>query len=318
MRKFLLALAMLAVSLAGVTRAAAAFPDRPIHIVVPYVPGVGADIASRLLSEKLTSIWGVPVIVDNKPGASGAIGTNFVIHAAPDGYTVLITGESIYSVYLQPTPSYDPVKDITPVAQVISLPYALVARKDFPASSWAEFVAYARANPGKVTISTPGYGTPHHILTELLMRDVGLDLYQVPGTAGVVQDVIAGRLDLMFQPTSVVAPLLSTGLKALAAGGRERAVGLPMTPSFSELGVTALMNSDSVNGIFIANGAPADVVKVLAEGFRRAVEDPAVAAKLREAGFNTAFLDAEHYAPIVRATAKRWDDILRDVRDKQR
>jgi tripartite-type tricarboxylate transporter receptor subunit TctC len=318
MRKFLLALAMLAVSLAGVTRAAAAFPNRPIHIVVPYVPGVGADIASRLLSEKLTSIWGVPVIVDNKPGASGAIGTNFVIHAAPDGYTVLITGESIYSVYLQPTPSYDPVKDITPVAQVISLPYALVARKDFPASSWAEFVAYARANPGKVTISTPGYGTPHHILTELLMRDVGLDLYQVPGTAGVVQDVIAGRLDLMFQPTSVVAPLLSTGLKALAAGGRERAVGLPMTPSFSELGVTALMNSDSVNGIFIANGAPADVVKVLAEGFRRAVEDPAVAAKLREAGFNTAFLDAEHYAPIVRATAKRWDDILRDVRDKQR
>jgi tripartite-type tricarboxylate transporter receptor subunit TctC len=150
------------------------------------------------------------------------------------------------------------------------------------------------------------------------MREVGLDLYQVPGTAGVIQDVIAGRLDLMFQPTSVVAPLLPTGLKAFAAGGRERAISMPMIPSFSELGVAALMNSDSVNGIFIANGATADVIKILADGFRRAVEDPAVTAKLREAGFKSAFLDAEHYAPIVRATAKRWDDILRDVRNKQR
>ncbi len=319
MRRFITVVAaMLAFALAGVSRAAAAFPDRPIHIVVPYIPGVGADIAIRLLSEKLTAIWGVSVVIDNRAGASGAIGTNFVIHSTPDGYTLLVTGESIYSVYLQPTPPYDPIKDITPLARIIGIPYALVARKDFPASTWSEFVAYAKANPGKVTISTPGYGTPHHILTELLMRDVGLDLYQVPGTAGVVQDVLAGRLDMMFQPASVVAPLMATGIKALAAGGRERTVGLPNTPSFAELGVTALINSDSVNGIFIANGAPPETIKILADGFHRALEDPAIIAKLRDAGFNTAFLDASQYAPIVRATGGRWEEILRDARDKQR
>ena len=308
-------LALVCVVAATPSRAAETFPDRPIHIVVPYVPGVGADIAARVLAERLQDIFHVAVVVDNKPGASGAIGAAAVIHSAPDGYNVLITGESLYSVYMQASPTYDPLKDITPVAQVIGLPYAFLARKSFPATTWAEFVAYAKAHPGKVTAAIPGYGTPHHVLTEVLMRALGLDLYQVPGASNV-QDVMSDRLDVAFQPVSVATRMLPLGVKALAAGGEHRAAEIPGAPSFAELGVDALRNSNSVNGIFVANGTPPEIVARLAAGFHEALEDHAVAEKLENAGFVVDFLDARAYAAKVRDTAARWETILRDARDR--
>ncbi len=292
-------------------------PDRPLRIVVPYAPGVGADIGSRVLSAKLQEIWKQPVIIENRAGASGAIGTNTVIHSAPDGYTMLITGESLYSVYMAEAPAYDPVKDITPVAQVVGLPFAFLTRKNFPASTWVDFVAYARAHPNKVTISTPGYGTPHHILTEFLMRDVGVDLYQVPGTSNVIQDVLAERLDSMFQPASVAARLLASGLKALAAGGDHRTTTIPESPSFAELGVNALVGSNSVNGMFVANGTPPEAIATLANGFKLAPQDPAIAGKLIGAGFTVEFLPSDAYGQKVRATAARWEKILADFRRKR-
>jgi hypothetical protein len=299
-----------------VPASAQSFPDRPVHIVVPYVPGVGADIVARLLAEPLKNRWNFPVIVDNRPGASGAIGAAAVVHSAPDGHTLLITGESLYSVYMHEKPAYDPLNDLVPVAQAVGLPFALVARKNFPAETWADLVAYARSHPNKVTIGTPGYGTPHHILTDRLIKDVGLDLYQIPGSAAVLQDVIGGRIDITFQPASVVGSMIGPGLKVFAAGGTERTQSLPATPSFEELGVQALVNSDSVNGFFVAKNTPSAAMRDLADGIHFALQDHEVIAKLIKAGFTVSFRDSASYRERVHATSIEWARILATVREK--
>jgi len=143
------------------------FPDHLVRIVLPYTPGTGADVHTRVLAEHLSARWKVPVIVDNQPGASGSIGAQQVAQSPPDGHTMMVTGESVFSVYMSDPPRYDPLKVLRPVARLITVPYAFVSRKEFLAKSFAEFVAYARANPDKVTIATPGVGTPHYVLTTL-------------------------------------------------------------------------------------------------------------------------------------------------------
>jgi tripartite-type tricarboxylate transporter receptor subunit TctC len=296
------------------------FPDKRVRIVLPYTPGTGADTHTRVLAQHLGERWKVPVIVDNQPGASGSIGAQAMIQSPADGYTMMVTGESVFSVYMTDNPRYDPLQALRPVARLITVPYALVARKDFGPQTFAEFVAYAHDNPDKVTIATPGYGTPHQVLTELLMRELNLKLYHVPykGSTALTQDLLGGRIDVAILPVPVAAPLVPSGVRVLAAGGSDRTTTMPDAPTFAELGVKSLAQSDSWNGAFVNAATPQALVDKLSAELTTVLREPQTAAQIAKLGFTLAPAGAEEFAKIAEATAARWRQALAGVRKEQK
>jgi len=296
------------------------FPDKLVKIVLPYTPGTGADTHTRVLAQRLTERWNVPVIVDNQPGASGSIGAQAVIQSPPDGHTFEVTGESVFSVYMSPNARYEPLKVLRPVARLITVPYAFVARKGFPSNTFAEFVSYARTSPDKLTIATPGYGTPHQVLTELLMSELGLKLFHVPykGSTGVTQDILGERIDVAFLPVPVAAPLVSSGVKVLAAGGSQRTTTFPDAPTFAELGVKSLVHSDSWNGAFVNAATPQALVDKLSAELVATLNEPQTAAQIAKLGFTLAPAGAEEFSKIAQETAARWQQALKAIREQQK
>jgi len=296
------------------------FPDKLVKIVLPYTPGTGADTHTRVLAQRLTERWNVPVIVDNQPGASGSIGTQAVIQSPPDGHTFEVTGESVFSVYMSPNARYEPLKVLRPVARLITVPYAFVAREGFPSNTFAEFVSYARTSPDKLTIATPGYGTPHQVLTELLMSELGLKLFHVPykGSTGVTQDILGERIDVAFLPVPVAAPLVSSGVKVLAAGGSQRTTTFPDAPTFAELGVKSLVHSDSWNGAFVNAATPQALVDKLSAELVATLNEPQTAAQIAKLGFTLAPAGAEEFSKIAHDTAARWQQALKAIREQQK
>lgn len=320
-RSILLAAAVALVSFAPQVNAEERFPDNKlVRIVLPYTPGTGADTHTRIWSQRLSERWKVPVVVDNQPGASGSIGAQAVIQSPPDGHTMMVTGESVFSVYMSDHPRYEPLKALRPVARLITVPYSFLARKDFAPNTWAEFVSYARANPDKVTIATPGYGTPHQVLTELLIAELKLKLYHVPykGTAALTQDLLGGRIDVAFLPVPVALPLLPSGVKALGAGGPQRATSLPQVPSFTELGVKSLVHSDSWNGAFVTAATPQPLVDLLSAELTSTLAESETAARIVKAGFTLAPAGAAEFAQAASETEARWRQALAGVRREQK
>jgi tripartite-type tricarboxylate transporter receptor subunit TctC len=296
------------------------FPDRLVRIVLPYTAGTGADTHTRIWAQSLNERWKVPVIVENQPGASGSIGAQTVIQSVPDGYTMMVTGESVFSVYMSDPPRYDPLKVLRPVARLITVPYAFVVRKDFPAKTWAEFVSYARANPDKVSVATPGNGTPHQVLTALLMKELDLKLYHVPykGSAGITQDILGGRIDVAILPVPVAVPMAASGARVLAAGGSQRTTNFPDAPNYAELGVKSLAQSDSWNGAFVNAATPQAIVDKLSADLTATLRDPKTAAQVAKAGFTVAPAPAAEFARIAGETAARWRQALEGVRAEQK
>jgi tripartite-type tricarboxylate transporter receptor subunit TctC len=293
---------------------------RLVRIVLPYTPGTGADTHTRVWGQRLSERWKVPVIIDNQVGASGSIGAQTVIQSPPDGHTMMVTGESVFSVYMSDNPRYEPLKALRPVARLITVPYAFVARKDFAPNTWAEFVSTARDNPDKVTIATPGFGTPHQVLTELLMSELKLKLYHIPykGSSALTQDLLGGRIDVAFLPVPVALPLLSAGAKVLAAGGSQRATSLPGTPSFAEAGVVSLAQSDSWNGAFVAAATPQPLVDRLSADLTSTLSEPATVAQLTKLGFTLAPAGAAEFARVAAQTEQRWLQALAGVRRERK
>src|SRR4029077_19466525 len=199
------------------------YPSRPIKLIVPFTPGTGIDILARTLGEKLGDDWKIGVVVDNRPGASGNIGTELVAKSPPDGYTLLMTASTIVlNRSLFKSIPYDPVKDFAPVAPLAIGQLALVTNPQVNARTVKEFIAFAKANPGKLFYGSPGNGTPHHLAMELFKSATGIDVAHIPykGTAGAVQDLLGGRIGVMFLPVHVAEPLVKAGkLNMLAAGG---------------------------------------------------------------------------------------------------
>jgi tripartite-type tricarboxylate transporter receptor subunit TctC len=320
--RYLILLALFA-TLAPMASSAGAderYPDKLVRIVLPYTPGTGADTHTRVLAQQLSDRWKVPVIVDNQPGASGSIGAQAVIQSAPDGHTFMVTGESVFSVYMSANPRYEPLKVLRPVARLITVPYAFIARKDFPPKTFAEFVSYARENPDKVTIATPGYGTPHQVLTELLTSELGLKLYHVPykGSTALTQDLLGGRIDVAFLPVPVAAPLVPSGLRILAAGGIQRTTKTPDAPTFAELGVQSLAHSDSWNGAFVNAATPQALVNKLSAELTATLREPQTAAQISKLGFTLAPAGAEEFAQVAGETAAKWQRALKGVQQQQK
>jgi tripartite-type tricarboxylate transporter receptor subunit TctC len=222
----------------GALAQAQAYPGKPIHVIVPFPPGGSTDFLARIVGQKLTAAWGQPVIIDNRPGAGGTMGAAEAARTAPDGYTLLLAGINLTiatSVYAKLP--YDFQKDFAPITMVAIVPNVLVVNPSIPAHSVKELIAYAKANPGKLTHGSGGMGTSHHLIGELFNAQAGVDILHVPykGSAPAVADLIGGQISLMFDTVASCLPHIKAGkLRPLGVTTAKRSVSLPDVPTIAE------------------------------------------------------------------------------------
>jgi tripartite-type tricarboxylate transporter receptor subunit TctC len=310
--KHLLAVLLLCIA-AG---AQAQYPDRPIKLIVPFTPGTGIDILARVFAQKLQERMKTPVVIENRPGASGNIGTEAVAKAPADGYTLLMTATTlVQSAVLYKTVPYDP-KALTPVGLAAIGNLSLVAHPSVPARSVAELVALARSQPGKLNYASPGNATPHHLAMELLKLQFGLNLVHVPykGTAGAVTDILSGQIQLMFLPVHVALPLVKSGkLNMLASGGAQRSPVTPDAPSLAESGVKDI-DVDIWYALLGPAGLPGEVVQVLNRELVEILRDPETRAGLLKQGLSPTAGTPAELAKLIEADLERWGRVVREAR----
>ena len=286
MKKTFLALVA---SLAATTSALAEFPDRAITWIVPFGAGGVTDITSRKLAEKLQAELGQPVIVENKPGAGGQVGTIEVRNAAADGHTVLFASSGPFAIQAALAPEkmkYDPVGDFAFVHGVTQSPQLIVARHDAPFDTIAELVAYAKANPGELNYGSPGVGTAQHLGGELFERAAGIDLEHVPYTSGSTQmvDLAAGVIDLSFEYHPVVTPYVDDGkMKVVGVTSAQRSGVRPEVETVLEAGYPDAVNLGWTM-LVVAKDVPQDIRRKLEDGMEKVLTDPAIVAMIEADG----------------------------------
>jgi tripartite-type tricarboxylate transporter receptor subunit TctC len=305
-----------AVALALATAAAAAadpWPSRTVSIVVPYTPGTGADTIARLLSPRLAERLKVAVVVDNKPGASGAIGTELVAKAPPDGYTLLFIATSHGTLpALKPRLPYDPVKSFTPVALAATSALALVVNPDLPAKTFAELTALAKKEPGRLYYSSPGNGSPQHLTMELIKLEAGIDLVHVPykGSAGATTDLIGGHVQATVAALQTVAPFVKSGkLRMLAVLSEERSPAFPDVPTMRELGHPGLV-VDTWYGAFAPAGTPPEIVARLNSEMNELLKLPETAEAFGKQGLVPVADKPERLGALVDSELARWTHVV--------
>jgi len=266
------------------------YPNRPVMMIVPFAPGGASDFVARIIQHGVSDILGQQIVVDNRPGAAGMIGTESAARATPDGYTIFLG--NIGTVSINPgvyaaNMRIKPDQDLSPVTLCADTPSILITRLDFPASSVGELVAYAKANQGKVTFATPGSSTLNRLEMELFKRDAGLDMVHVPykgGAGPAVTDVLGGHVDLMFTTlSSALGFVKENKVKALAVTTRQRIADLPDIPTMYELGWTNLVTS-SWQGVLVPTGTPRPMVDKLHAAIVKVLADPEIQARMRKGG----------------------------------
>ena len=300
---------------ASITRVwAEEFPTRPITWVVPFAPGGITDTTSRIVAEEMARTLGQSVIIDNRGGAGGTVGTEQVARAKPDGYTMIYgtQGTMAANVTLRKELSYDPLKSFLPVHLVGESPNLFVAFEGAPYNSVPEFIAYAKANPGKVTFSSSGVGTATHLVAELFKTVTGIEMLHVPykGSAPALNDLIAGRLDVMFDYPVSVGPHVEAGkLKVLATTAPERLRAFPNAPTMAELGLKE-MTTQSWSSIMVPAGTPAAIVDRLAAAAHAALASERVRTHFEKVGTRPMMLQKAEMIPFIEAEIKRWGDVI--------
>lgn len=294
-------------------RAAFAWPDQPVRIVVPFTPGTGPDIIARFVSEKLSPKLGQPVIVDNVAGASGNIGSQQVARARPDGLTLMSSVNTlVMNASLFRNLPYDPVTDFAPIGLTAWGSLVLVANPGQPPNTVAELVAAAKASPKKLTYGSPGVGTPHHLSMALVEQAAGIELLHVPykGTAGAVQDLLSGQIGYMFLPVHVSAQHIRAGkLKAIAAGSPKRLPQLPDVPTLIEAGLVGA-DVDMWYGLFAPKGTPAEIVERLNKEVATILGSPEARSVFEAQGLVPTSAAPSALGDIVVKDKKRWADVV--------
>jgi len=311
MRKLLTAIALTA---ALVTPALAADPEKPVTIIVPFPPGGSTDMVARAIAPQLQAKLGQPFVVDNRAGATGAIGATAVKNAAPDGYTVLVASIGVYAVnpFIQKKLSYDPVKDLDPITVAVRAPNVLVTRPDFPAGSVAEFVALLKKQPEKITFATSGAGSSDHLTAALFWQKTGTSGIHVPykGGAPAITDLLAGHADVSFQNINAVIGHIKAGkLKALAITSDKRSPQLPQVPTLAESGVQGV-DVYSWQAVAGPKGLPADVKKKLNESIVAALNDPETRKRMEDLGFEIVANTPEQMAAFQAKELERWKQVI--------
>jgi tripartite-type tricarboxylate transporter receptor subunit TctC len=294
--------------------------DQPIRIIVPFPPGGGVDIVARLLARPMRAALGLPITVENHPGAAGQIGTQWVAHAAPDGTTLLLcsAGEVAVASHVASHRQgdhrgYDLVKGLTPVTLVTRIPNVLFVQPALPARTPAELIALAKAQPGRLAFSSSGIGNLQHLNGELFNRLAGVEIMHVPyrGTAPALAEVAAGRITMTFCSLAAALPFLRRGqVRALAVTSRTRLAVLPAVPALAE--TPALANYDLVNwfGLFAPGGTPSDCVAELHEAAAGALRDPALVAKLAAEGAEAAPMTPTEFADFIAGERAKLDRVI--------
>ncbi len=288
----------------------AAWPEKPVKVVIGFPAGGPLDSHMRLMSEKLATALGQPVIIDYKSGAGGAVGADSVAKAAPDGYTLLLanTGTMVINPAVYSKLPYNTLRDFAAVARTAQQPLLLVVNPAVPAKTLPEFIAYARANPGKVNFGSAGNGGISHLVPEMLKQSTGISMTHVPykGSAPAFIDLIAGQVQFMAESVPQAAQYARQGkVRALAVTSRERNAALPDTPTMAEAGVR---NFEVVGfyGILAPAATPKDVVERLAAAFKQVLEDPAIRDRMVQQGADPAFLGSSDFQALLRAEMPRW------------
>src|SRR4051794_7992396 len=297
------------------TAAADTWPSRQITIVVPFAPGSGTDSIARIIGQYLQTALGQSVVIENKVGASGVLAATYVARAAPDGYTLLMATNSTHSANpsLFKTLPYDPVKDFAPVARAGSYVFMLVVNPELPAKTLPELVAYAKANPGKLTYASGN--TTGIVAGETLKSKGGIDLLHVPykSTPPALNDVIGGRVSMMFIDLAPGLEHVRAGtLRALAVTTKERSALLPDLPSLHEAGIPGY-DVTSWAGLFAPAGTPGEIVTRLNDEVRKIIADPDTKAKIAVTGFDAFSGPPETLAAFVQSELATWGKLIKDA-----
>ena len=316
-KAMLFAIALLAGGATAVPAALAqTWPAKPMRIVVPFPPGGGTDIGTRILAQKLQEAWGQAVVVENKPGAAGIVGTELVAKSAPDGYTFMMgnIGTHAINVSLYKQLSYDPVKDFAPVSMVADLPLLLLVHPSVPAKSVQELIALAKSQPGKLNFSSSGAGGSMHVAAELFKSMAGVDMVHIPykGGAPAVADLISGQVPLSFATVLETIQFVKAGkVRALAVTNNRRSVALPDLPTISESGLPGYQ-SISWLALFAPAGTPKDIVNKASIESVRILNLPDVRERLLAQGAEPIGSTPEQLATILAGDIAKYARVIRE------
>jgi len=312
----LLGASLAALAAFALAQAPAAYPSKPIRLVVPFPPGGATDILAREVAKHLTDAWGQSVVVDNRPGAGGNIGSELVAKAAPDGYTLEMgtVGTHAINASLYSKMPYDHIKDFVPVILVAGVPNVLEVNPSLPVNSVQELIAYAKANPNKLNFASSGAGTSIHLSGELFKVMAGVQMTHVPykGSAPALADLIGGQVQLMFDNLPPSLPQIKAGkLRALAVTSAARAPALPDVPTVAEAGLPGF-EASSWFGLLAPAGTPPAIVTKLNAEIAKWLTSPEAKEKLASVGANIAGGTPEDFARHIQAETAKWAKVVKE------
>lgn len=310
--------AVMALVCAQAAMAQGKFPDRSITIVVPSAPGGSTDFTARLIAEPLSRALGQPVVVDNKPGASGNIGNQIVAKAKPDGYTLLLaySGFQVGNPHLFKKAGWDPIKDFAPVSMLTRAPQVLATRANLPANNMRELIAYAKANPGKLNYASSGAGSIQHIAGELFKQMTGTFITHIPyrGAGPAVQDLLGGQVDIFITtPASVVQHIKADKLKGLAVTSATRLSSLPQVPTTREVDLKEF-TLDSWFALYAPAGTPNEVVQLLNTELAKILTNPDIKKKAEDAGTLIEHMGPAQLGEYTRKELAYWGRVINEAK----
>jgi tripartite-type tricarboxylate transporter receptor subunit TctC len=289
------------------------YPTRPIRLIIGYTPGGSADLVARLLGERLSERLGQPTLIENRPGAGTTIATEAVVKSPPDGYTLLWTSSADeINATLYQNLNFDFIRDIAPVASIELLPLVMEVNSSFPAKTVPEFIAYAKANPGKINFASGGVGSSQHVAGELFKFMTGVDLIHVPyrGVAPGINDLLAGQVQVAFSPIPSSITYIREGrLRALAVTSAARVATLPDIPTIGEF--LPGYEATAADGIGAPAGTPAEIIAKLNGEINAALNDPAIKARLQDLGGVPTPMSPAEFAKLIAANTEKWAKVVR-------
>jgi tripartite-type tricarboxylate transporter receptor subunit TctC len=309
------ALALLSTAALASGAWAQAWPTKPVRVVVAFTAGGTTDILARSVSQQLSEKLKQPFVIDNKPGAGGNVGTESVVRAAPDGYTLIVNsvGPIAVNPTLYPKLAYNPLTELVPIVQIADVPNVLVVNPALPVKNFEEFVAYAKANPGKQNYASTGIGTSSHLSGFVLGKRAGIDATHVPYKgADALRDLLAGRVQFMFATIpSVIQHIHSGGLRAIAVTSVKRSRSLPEVPTVAESGLPGF-EAGSWFGFFGPKGTPPEVVATLNRAVNEIIAVPAMEAQLIKEGADPVGGTPQQFAQFVQREFEKWKLVVRE------
>jgi tripartite-type tricarboxylate transporter receptor subunit TctC len=292
------------------------FPNKPIRLIVPFPPGGPNDIIARVVGQRMSELIKQPVVIENRGGQGGVLGTDAVAKAAPDGYTIGIVSAS--SLVINPTMEkvpYDVARDFAPVTLVTTVPEMLVVASNVAAKDMGELVALARGQPGKLNFASAGVGGLPHLAGELFKLTAGIDIVHVPyrGAAPAINDLLGQQVQMAFLDLPVILPHIKSGmLRPIALGAPKRAPTSPEVPTTAEVGMPDLL-IENWYGMIAPGGTPANIVKLINRTANEAMSDPQVAQKLADQGLTVAGDTPEHFRDYIGAESQKWAKVIKDA-----